>query len=360
MIVVMKEHVTEAQVQRVVGILSGRGLGVHRSTGAHRIVLGIVGDLARVPLARIERSAGVQRVVRITEECVPALLPPRPDGAPPRRIAIIGMGLVGGSLAMVLRATTRHRLIACVVPRRTSSRLPSGLVDEVTSDPARAAEADVVVLATPLSEILRLIERFGPRARPGSVWTDVGSVKGLVCRAASRFLARDATFVGGHPIAGSEESGLSHARAGMFAGATWVLTPPIGADGPAALAFVRGIAKAAGARPLSMPAEEHDRVIAFTSHLPQLVASALAAAGRDVLRARRARRLAGTGFRDTTRLADSEARIWKDIVDQNSGAIGAAMEAFMEQVSPAGGLTPREVGELFRRAHDARRRLYRR
>ncbi len=360
MIVIMKERVTEAQVQRVIGLLSREGLGVHRSTGVHRVVLGVVGDLARVPVERVGRSAGVQRIVRISEEPLPALRPPRPGDGPRWTIAIVGMGLVGGSLAMALRAATRHRLVGCVRPRDLPAPGPRGLVDEITADPARAAAADVVVLATPVSETLRLLETVGPLARPGSVWTDVGGVKAPVCRAASRCVRGGATFVGGHPIAGSEKSGFAHARADLFVGATWALVPAAAARGAAALRRVRTIVKAVGARPYLVDAVEHDRVVAFTSHLPQLVASALAAAGRGVLRAEAARRLAGSGFRDTTRLADSDPGIWKEIVVQNRGAIGAAMEVFMKEMPRAGDLEPRQVGELFRRAHDARRRLYRR
>ncbi len=360
MIVVMRERATESQVERVIGILTRAGLDVHRSTGAHRVVLGVVGDLARVPLRRVERSGGVQRVFRISEPPPPARRAARPRGAPPLTIAIVGMGLMGGSLAMALRASTRHRVVACLERGRRPGRRLRGLVDEVTTDPERIASADVVVLATPVGEAVRLIEALGPRARPGSVWTDVGSVKTPICRAAARFMAKGAVFVGGHPMAGSEKRGLANARADLFEGAAYALTPVSSRDGAAGLRRVRGIVRSIGARPLVLGPGEHDRIVAFTSHLPQIVATALAAAARGVLRTSRGRRLAGSGFRDTTRLADSSAGIWRDIVAQNREALRAAMDAFTEHLARPDPLSPRGVDSLFRGAHAARGRIRRR
>jgi prephenate dehydrogenase len=360
MIVVMKERATEAQVQRVVGILSERGFDVHRSTGAHRVVLGIVGDLARVPIRRVERAGGVQRIVRISDPPAPATRPCLPSDSPPLVVAIVGMGLMGGSLAMALRAATRHRIVGCVEPGRRPAGSLRDLVDEVATDPARAVASDVVVFATPVSETLRLLAALGPRARPGSVWTDVGSVKTAICRAAARCVASGASFVGGHPMTGSEKGGLANARADLFEGATWALTPLASRRDAGALRRLREIARSIGARPLVLGAGEHDRIVAFTSHLPQIVASALAASGRDVLRTADGRRLAGPGFRDTTRLADSNEAIWHDIFVQNRGALRAALRTFMERLTRASDLSSRQVGDLFRRAHDARRALYRR
>lgn len=360
MIVVMQEQATESDVQHVVGILSARGLDVHRSTGMHRVVLGIVGDLARVPVRRVERAGGVQRVVRISDPPATAKQRSLPSDVPPRVVSIIGMGLLGGSLAMALRAATGHRLVGCIEPGRRPDRRLRELLDEVTTDPARAVAADMVVFATPVSETLRLLEALGPRARPGSVWSDVGSAKTAICRAAARFVASGASFVGGHPMTGSEKTGIAHARADLFEGATYALTPLAARSDARALRWMSGVVKSVGARPLVLGAEEHDRIVALTSHLPQIVASSLAASARQVLRTANGRRLAGPGLRDTTRLADSSEAIWSGVLVQNRGALLVALRAFMERLSRVSDLSPRQMGILFRQAHEARRELYRR
>jgi prephenate dehydrogenase len=161
-------------------------------------------------------------------------------------------------------------------------------------------------------------------------------------------------------MTGSEKTGIAHARADLFEGATYALTPLAARSDARALRWMSGVVKSVGARPLVLGAEEHDRIVALTSHLPQIVASSLAASARQVLRTTNGRRLAGPGLRDTTRLADSSEAIWSGVLVQNRGALLVALRAFMERLSRVSDLSPRQMGILFRQAHEARRELYRR
>ena len=177
-----------------------------------------------------------------------------------------------------------------------------------------------MVLAAPPEANLRLIRRV---ARPGLVVTDVGSVKGPILREARR---RGLTaFVGGHPMAGGERAGFGASSADLFRGRRWVLTP--GGAPPAAVARVRAIVRAAGARPVTLDAAEHDRAAAFLSHVPQIAAWALLAAARGDAVARRHLAVAGPGFRDMTRLAKSPPRLWREILRQNRREVARALAA---------------------------------
>jgi prephenate dehydrogenase len=179
-----------------------------------------------------------------------------------------------------------------------------------------------VVLAAPPRVNLALLRRLAPQCRSGLVVTDVSSVKSPIEKEARRLgLAR---FVGGHPIAGSEGSGFSASSGALFRGHAWVLTPSADAD---ALRLVHRLVRAVGARPFVLDAAEHDRTLAFLSHVPQIVAWALyeAAAGDPV--ARRGLGLAGPGFRDMTRLARSPRPLWREILGQNRTEVARALRA---------------------------------
>jgi len=240
-------------------------------------------------------------------------------------VAVIGLGLVGGSLA---RALTRagHRVIGvdrAAVRRRA---LASRAVAETRADPrAAAAVADVAVLAAPPRANRALLRRLAGFDR--LVLTDVGSVKAPIVRDARRLgLAR---FVGGHPIAGTTGVGFAASSPDLFRGHAWVLVP--GPD-PRAVRTVRGLVRAVGARPVALTAEEHDRVLSFLSHVPQVVAWALMeAAQRDVATARRLG-LAGPGFRDMTRLARSPQALWREILAENRGEVRRALLAFRRRL----------------------------
>jgi len=240
------------------------------------------------------------------------------------RIAVAGLGLVGGSLA---RGLTRagHRVMGVDALAVRARALRAGAV-AVTAPRIEAAakDCDVLVLAAPPEANLRLLRRVARVARPGLVVTDVGSVKAPICREAARLGL--GSFVGGHPMAGSEGAGFSASSADLFRGRAWILTP-VERSGRA-LRVVSRLVRALGARPVILPPGEHDRLVAFVSHAPQLVAWALAeASGRDAVAARHLG-LAGPGFRDMTRLAGSPRGLWREILGQNRTEVARALAAF--------------------------------
>jgi prephenate dehydrogenase len=243
-------------------------------------------------------------------------------------VAIIGLGLIGGSLARAL-SRAGYPIIGVdrpsVVRRARAARAVTG-----TADPEEAARlADVVVLAAPPAENIRLLRRMARAGRPGLVLTDVGSVKGLIVREADR-LGLD--FVGGHPMAGNEGSGFGASAATLFRGRSWIVCPGRHA-GSRAVAAIRQLARAVGARPVRMEPAEHDRAVAFLSHVPQLVSWALRDAARADPVARRRLSVAGPGFAGMTRLAASPPALWEGILAQNRGETARALAAFARALS---------------------------
>ncbi len=223
------------------------------------------------------------------------------------RIVIVGRGLIGGSVALA---------VAERLPRVTVTTIDRG--DDIKA----AADADLVVLATPIAQILDLLPVLAAVVSGATVVTDTGSTKAAIVRAAEGM-----RFIGGHPIAGAAVSGLSAARADLFAGRPWILTPP-GACDRADIARLEHFVESLGARAQLLAAEEHDRLFAFLSHLPQLVVSALmdvvgSHVGEDALG------MAGPGLRDTTRLATSPPDIWRDIVRTNDLQVRTALDGLI-------------------------------
>jgi prephenate dehydrogenase len=243
-------------------------------------------------------------------------------------VAVLGLGLVGGSLAKAL--TSRgFRVVGVDRPATLRRALVARAIERAEASPVRAAfAAGVVVLAAPPRTNLLLLRRLARRLPEHLVMTDVSSVKGPIVAEARRLGLSG--FVGGHPLAGNEGSGFAASTKGLFDGRSWVLVPE-GAS-PRALLVVRAIVKAAGARPAVMSAAEHDRALAFLSHVPQLVSWALLAAARGDRVARRALALAGPGFRDMTRLARSPRGLWREILAQNRPEVARAMAALRRRL----------------------------
>lgn len=244
-----------------------------------------------------------------------------------QRIAILGIGLIGGSLALALK---KHRSDLVVIgydePGVLDKAHARGLIDERAATPEAAVrEADLVVLATPLAPMMHLLEAIAPHLRPGTLVTDVGSVKGPVCEHGHRVLPDHSPFIGGHPMAGSEKAGLDHADAFLFENATYVLCPPESMPGFDFLrdfaAFVELI-EGTGARVLLLDAARHDRIAATVSHVPQLLAVTLMTYAADLNAHDDAfLRLAAGGFRDMTRIASSPFGMWSHILLANEGPI---------------------------------------
>jgi len=237
------------------------------------------------------------------------------------RVAIIGLGLVGGSLA---RALTRrgYRVTGIDWPLVVRRALATRAITRGATRAEAAAQSDVVILAAPPATNLRLLRRLARVAAPGQGLTDVSSVKGEIVREAARLGLRG--FVGGHPMAGTEKQGFAASTPTLFQGASWWLVPSRSARANRA---VRRLVRDAGARPLTTDAATHDRVMAFLSHAPQVVAWALLEAARKDPVARRHVRNAGPGFRDMTRLARSPRALWQGILASNRVEVRRALAA---------------------------------
>jgi len=246
-------------------------------------------------------------------------------------VAIIGVGLIGGSFGLALKKAGFGGSILGVSSAATiKAAVERGAIDEGLALAEAAARADLIYLAQPIGRILDTLRKIDDLVRPGTLITDAGSTKVSIV-AAARLHLRRAGFLGGHPMAGKERRGVAEADADLFRGRTYVLTPeePQMLDIPVAVEFVDWIRRI-GAVPVVLNAQEHDRVVSFTSHLPQLVATALAAtvaehAGDNLS-------VAGPGLRDSTRLALSSFELWRDILATNSGPIEQALAAYISKL----------------------------
>ena len=249
------------------------------------------------------------------------------------RVAILGLGLMGGSLGLALKARG-VRVVGFARRAHIRARaLEMGAVDEVFSDPARAVEgASVVVVCVPVLSAAALLESCRAHLARGALVTDVGSTKAGIVRAARTMLRHTpATFLGSHPIAGSEQQGLAAARVDLYERAVVVLTP-VGSEPRGAAKRLERFWASVGARTVRLPPRTHDRIMARTSHLPHLVAAALSVAVGRSPQPPGLRDFCGTGFRDTTRIAEGAADIWLDILQSNRKAIAMELRAFERQV----------------------------
>jgi prephenate dehydrogenase len=237
------------------------------------------------------------------------------------RVAIAGLGLIGGSIARGL-AAAGHHVTGLDVPAVLRRAGKAGVIAETAASAAEAAaRSDVVFLAAPPRANLRLLRALAT-ADHRAIVTDVGSVKRPICAEAIRL--RLAGFVGGHPMAGSAAAGFAASDAALFEGRAWVLTPSGGQRPPRRLlALIREL----GARPVVTTPAEHDRAVAFLSHVPQIVAWAIADAARADTVTRRHLRFAGPAFRDMTRIAASPRGLWAQILDQNGAEVRRALTA---------------------------------
>jgi prephenate dehydrogenase len=248
-----------------------------------------------------------------------------------RQLAIVGVGLLGGSVAKAARQGGLARRILGIgrSAERMQPALDDGTLDLAVTDlDAGVREADFVLLAAPVLAIEGLLERVWRAAPAGALVTDVGSTKRNIVRAAERLAAtRPLGFVGSHPLAGSEKSGYHVARADLFRGATVVVTPTEATE-LAALKRTTEFWEALGARVSSLDPQTHDRTVAAISHLPHLVACALV---DGAVRAESsALELAARGFRDTTRIAAGDPDMWTEIFLANRDALSATVESFRE------------------------------
>lgn len=278
------------------------------------------------------------------------------------RIVIWGVGLIGGSLGMAWRRSGAASEVVGIGRRPLDAAVRLGAIDRYVTDPAEGiAQADVLVLAAPVGIIIQQAAGYGRLVRPGTIVTDVGSTKAAIVAAWEAHLPQGAAFVGGHPMFGRECSGVEHAAADLPAGCRYVLTPTERTD-PRAVAAVAGLVRAAGGVMRQMAPAEHDARVALISHLPQLVATALAAAAGEADRQMGGvMDLAAGGFRDTTRVASSPVELWADIFLTNAGAIQDALAQFRDSLDQLAAAVARgdrqQLAERFAKAHEARNRL---
>ncbi|HET7840822.1 MAG TPA: prephenate dehydrogenase/arogenate dehydrogenase family protein [Terriglobia bacterium] len=279
-----------------------------------------------------------------------------------QNITIVGLGLIGGSWGLALREQgLRATRTGYDRPEILRLAVERGIVDRGALDfPAAVRDADLIILATPVAAILDLLPQLKGAIKPTALVTDTGSTKRLICRRAAEVFDGADLFVGGHPLAGKERSGLEQAEAGLFKGARYVLTPrsPDDLEDRRVKAFVE-LVKAAGALPFVTDPTSHDRAVAFLSHLPQLVSTGLASliaeqGAEDFLPPE----LAASGFRDVTRLAESPYNVWRDICLTNIENIQSALESLIEKLEDMKmHLSDRELEREFKQALKLREKL---
>ena len=242
------------------------------------------------------------------------------------KVAVLGVGLIGGSFAMGVKA---HALAGHVsgygrTTENLQKALKRGVVDSFSTDPAEAVrDADLVMLATPVGHFVRLAGLIRGALKPGSIVTDAGSVKGALVGELEALMPDGVKFVGSHPIAGSERAGVDNARDALFHEATCIVTRTPGTDEDA-LRIVKELWLALGAQIREMTPDAHDRIYALVSHLPHAVAYALVNTVADADPAYL--RLSGRGFKDTTRIAMSHPDLWQEICMMNREHMLKAIE----------------------------------
>ena len=268
-----------------------------------------------------------------------------------KSVAIVGTGLIGSSFGLALRQAGFDGPITGVSsPRAIADAIAAGAIDRGAPLAEAVAQADLVFLSQTIGRILDTIRHLDPLVRPDALVTDAGSTKCEIVDLARHSIAR-CQFLGGHPMAGKEKRGAAEADAGLFRGRTWALTP----DEPAELATpgardFRSWIERIGARIMILDAEEHDRVVALTSHLPQLASTALAATVAERMGASPRWRMAGPGLEDMTRLALGSYDLWRDILATNTEHIERALAVYIQKLEHMReNLRTRQLQEEFER-----------
>lgn len=250
------------------------------------------------------------------------------------QITLVGLGLMGGSLALRLKSARLCRSVGALVRREAAAveAQQAGAVDWATTDPALALkDADLVVFSTPVRILITQLKNYAPFFKPGAVITDMGSTKREILAALAQ-LPPQVFPLGSHPMCGKEVSGLAAAVPGLYQNATWVLSP-LPQTPPQALALVRALAEAVGAKPLVLEAGRHDKLAATISHVPYLLATALVLAAQEVAREDEAVwQVAATGFKDTSRLAASSVQMMQDILLTNPVEVAAMLKRVCGQL----------------------------
>jgi len=252
-------------------------------------------------------------------------------------VALIGVGLIGSSLARVMRREElAERIVGCARTRRTRSKCRElGLVDATFSSPRQAAKgADLIIICSPVSTYGGIGEAMAPSLKPGAIVTDVGSVKRAVIDALAPHIPDGVHLVPGHPVAGTEHSGPEAGFAELFEGRWSILTPAEGTN-PTAVRSVTELWRRAGSRVEIMDADHHDLVLAVTSHLPHLIAYNIVGTAADLESVTESEvfKFSAGGFRDFTRIAASDPVMWRDVFLNNRDAVLEMLGRFNEDLS---------------------------
>jgi prephenate dehydrogenase len=261
-------------------------------------------------------------------------VPSTPSAVPFSRVAILGTGLIGGSFGLALRKLFPDISIVGFDRAETlQAAVARGAVRETTQDLASAVRgADLVYVALPIGATIEALPAIAAGARDGALVTDTGSTKAVICRAAQRSPARQSRFLGGHPMAGKETSGIARADAELFSGARYALIGS-GYDPDPRLQEFAALVRALGAEPVWCDAETHDWAVGIVSHLPQLLAVALARVVQDETdETGLPLSLAGPGLRDMLRLAGSPYGLWRDVAHTNTENIARALDRLVQAV----------------------------
>ena len=276
---------------------------------------------------------------------------------PIETVAILGVGLIGGSFGLALRrAGFGGRLLGVSSERTIRAALERGAIDAGASLEVAVSEADLIYLAQPISRIIALLPEVRQYAAKHALVTDAGSTKEAIVGRAAELFDSGPFFIGGHPMAGKEGRGVEIADSELFRGAAYALTPLQDTlpRNEIVNSFVDYLDRV-GAKVRVLSAPEHDRIVSWTSHLPQLASTVLAASVFDALRDEKGLQLAGRGLRDMTRLAESPFEIWNDILETNRENLHHVLAAYIRRLenlrdNPA---SP-ELAEEFRQGNELR------
>ncbi len=248
------------------------------------------------------------------------------------RVAVLGVGLIGGSIGLAARERAGAEVTGWDPDSRVGeAALSLGAIDSAAAEIAGAVEdADVVFVATPVGALVQTVRAALDQAGPDTVVTDAGSTKRTVAAAGRE----DERFIGGHPLAGAETAGVAHARADLFEGAVWYLTPARGSTAGVLYERLHRLLTSFGAQPAAIDADTHDRLMASVSHLPHVLANLLVAQAASVLGGEDEQRLPAVGpsFRDATRVAGANTAIWTDIYLSNRDALIAGIDGLTERL----------------------------
>lgn len=281
-----------------------------------------------------------------------------------KKITIIGVGLIGGSLGLALKEKKANFKIVGIDKQEIIEKaIARGAIDEGTVNLKEGIEeADIVIIATPVKTILNLLTQINPFLKKGCIVTDTGSTKQQIVQKANKVLSKDIFFIGGHPMAGSEEYGIDSANSHLFQDKTYILTPTKKSN-LIAIEKISSLIKMIGAKRLILNSLEHDRIVGTVSHLPQIMAVSLVNMVSELVRKENNNnyfKAVGEGFKDMTRIASSPYKIWEDICDTNQENILEMIQEFrnyLEVIEDKLKNDPSSLKEEFQKASKLREAL---